>query len=60
VKGFFTARYGPDNLALGSFELTAPDDGGVPAMLAQALARMDQIYTDALSKAAAARPDAVG
>lgn len=56
VKGFFTARYGPDNVALGSFELTAPDDGGVAAMLAQALARMDQIYTDALSRGLL-RPD---
>ncbi|WDF71120.1 heavy-metal-associated domain-containing protein [Novosphingobium sp. KACC 22771] len=56
VKGFFTARYGPDNIALGSFELTASDDGAVPAMLAQALARMDQIYTDALSRGLL-RPD---
>ncbi|WCT75994.1 heavy-metal-associated domain-containing protein [Novosphingobium humi] len=56
VKVFFTARYGPDNIALGSFELTAPDDGAVPAMLAQALARMDQIYTDALSRGLL-RPD---
>lgn len=56
VKGFFTARYGPDNVALGSFELNAADDGAVPAMLAQALARMDQIYTDALSRGLL-RPD---
>jgi len=56
VKGFFTARYGPDNIALGSFELAASDDGAVPAMLAQALARMDQIYTDALSRGLL-RPD---
>jgi len=55
-KGFFTARYGPDNIALGSFELAASDDGAVPAMLAQALARMDQIYTDALSRGLL-RPD---
>ncbi|NOW46909.1 hypothetical protein FHW96_003073 [Novosphingobium sp. SG751A] len=56
VKGFFTARYGPDNVALGSFELSASDDSAVPAMLAQALARMDQIYTDALTRGLL-RPD---
>ncbi|MBB3956901.1 heavy-metal-associated domain-containing protein [Novosphingobium sediminicola] len=56
VKGFFTARYGPDNIALGSFELNASDDSAVPAMLAQALARMDQIYTDALTRGLL-RPD---
>lgn len=56
VNGFFTARYGPDNIALGSFELNASDDSAVPAMLVQALARMDQIYTDALTRGLL-RPD---
>ncbi|MBV1688269.1 heavy-metal-associated domain-containing protein [Novosphingobium sp. G106] len=48
VKGTFTARYGPDNTYLDSFTLTAKDDRGVPAMLNQALIRMDQIYAGAL------------
>ncbi len=48
VKGTFTARYGPDNKFLQSFTLTAPDEDGVPAMLAQARDRFDQIYTAAL------------
>ena len=56
VKGTFTARYGSDNRVLGSFTMTAPDDGGVPAMLAQALGRVDQIYTDALQRGML-RPD---
>jgi hypothetical protein len=50
VQGTFTARYGPDNRVIGSFTLQAKDEDGLPAMLAQALARMDQLYTDALAK----------
>lgn len=49
VKGTFTARYGPDNQVLGSFELTANDSAGLNAMLAQAVQRMDKIYSDALA-----------
>jgi hypothetical protein len=56
VKGTFTARYGPDNTFLESFTLTANDDRGVPAMLNQALVRMDRIYADALARGVL-RPD---
>jgi hypothetical protein len=56
VKGTFTARYGSDNHVLGTFELTAPDDGAVPAMLQQALKRIDSLYTDALQRGEL-RPD---
>lgn len=56
VQGLFTARYGVDNRVLGSFTLNAADDGAVPAMLAQGLARVDQMYTDALSRGLL-RPD---
>jgi hypothetical protein len=48
VKGSFTARYGPDNRVLGSFELTAKDSGALPGMLAEAVKRMDRLYADAL------------
>ncbi|WP_343061293.1 heavy-metal-associated domain-containing protein [Novosphingobium flavum] len=48
VKGTFTARYGPDNRVLGSFELTAKDSEALPGMLSQAVQRIDRIYTDAL------------
>ena len=48
VKGTFTARYGPDNRPLGTFILTAPGPEKVPAMLDEAVRRMDRIYTDAL------------
>ena len=48
IKGMFTARYGPDNQVLESFELTAAGPDKLPAMLNQAVARMDAIYTQAL------------
>lgn len=50
VRGQFTARYGPDNTFLESFTLTASDDAGVPAMLAQAVQRFDAIYAQALGQ----------
>lgn len=56
VNGTFTARYGADNQVLGTFTLVAPDDGAVPAMLAQALGRIDKLYTDALQRGLL-RPD---
>jgi hypothetical protein len=49
VNGTFTARYGPDNLFLGSFSLTAKDEASVPAMLNDALVRLDRIYAQALA-----------
>ncbi len=56
VKGTFTARYGPDNLYLDSFTLTARDERAVPQMLNQALVRIDQIYANALYRGLL-RPD---
>jgi hypothetical protein len=50
VKGTFTARYGPDNVLLDSFTLTAADESAVPRMLADAVHRMDQLFTDALAR----------
>lgn len=49
VHGTFTARYGPDNRFLESFTLTANDEASLPKMLADAVARMDQVYTRALA-----------
>src|SRR6218665_644454 len=56
VKGTFTARYGPDNVYIDSFTLTASDERGVPQMLNQALVRIDQIYAGALMQGLL-RPD---
>jgi hypothetical protein len=50
VRGYFTARYGPDNTYLESFGLTANDDSAVPAMLAKAVQRFDSIYAQALAQ----------
>ena len=49
VRGTFTARYGPDNTFLGSVTLTANDEAGVPAMLAEGAARIDQMYGASLA-----------
>ncbi len=57
VSGTFTARYGPDSRPLGSFTLRADNPDAVPAMLAQAVERMDQTFTGALA-AGTLRPDA--
>lgn len=47
VQGEFTARFGPDNRFLDRFTLTAENPEQLPAMLAQAVRRFDQIYTRA-------------
>lgn len=50
VRGTFTARFGPDNTFLESFTMSANDEAGVPKMLAQAVVRMDAIYSNALGQ----------
>ena len=49
VNGTFTARYGPDNEMLGTFQMTAQSPKEVPDMMAKAVARIDDIYKQALS-----------
>ncbi|MEO0032925.1 MAG: hypothetical protein RIS94_2683, partial [Pseudomonadota bacterium] len=48
IRGSFVARYGPDNRFLGSFEMTADSEDKLPAMLAQAVQKIDGIYAQAL------------
>lgn len=50
VKGTFTARYGPDDKFLASFDLTASGEEQVPRMLEEAVGRVDGIYRDALAR----------
>ena len=57
VRGTFTARYGPDYNLLGSFSLTANSEDGLPAMLDEAVKRIDRLYNDALTNGQL-RPDA--
>lgn len=47
VEGEFTARFGPDNRYLDSFRLQVDRPEQLPAMLAQAVRRFDQIFTQA-------------
>ena len=56
VSGTFTARYGPDSRPLESFTLKADSADALPAMLAQAVERMDGIFTAALNSGTL-RPD---
>ncbi len=56
VTGTFTARYGPDSRPLDRFTLKADNPDAVPAMLAQAVERMDQAFTGALASGVL-RPD---
>ena len=49
VVGHFSARYGPDNKFLGSFTLRTTSSAGIPAMMDQAVVRMDQLFQSALA-----------
>lgn len=49
VTGRFTARFGPDDKLIDSFTMTAPGNAALPDMMKKAVARMDAIYTNALS-----------
>ena len=52
ARARFIARHGPDNQIVGGFTLTAPNSEAIPAMLAQGVQRMDQVFSDALSAGA--------
>lgn len=56
ISGTFTARYGPDNLYLDSFTLTAKGPDDLPRMLEQAVLRFDRIFAAALASGKL-RPD---
>jgi hypothetical protein len=49
VIGRFSARYGPDNKFLGAFTLRTTGKAGIPAMMDQAVLRMDQLFQSALA-----------
>jgi hypothetical protein len=49
VIGRFSARYGPDNRFLGSFTLRTANSSGIPAMMDQAVVRMDKLFQSALT-----------
>jgi hypothetical protein len=49
VVGYFSARYGPDNRLLQTFQLRAESSAGIPVMMDAAVKRIDEIYGDALA-----------
>ena len=51
----FIGRHGPDGEILGGFELTAKDSDDIPRMMAEGVARMDELFTLALARAICAR-----
>lgn len=50
VRARFTARYGPDNRYIDSFTLKVARSEDIPRMLDQGIARLDNIYSSALSR----------
>lgn len=50
VKGTFTARFGPDNLLLGKFSMTAPSQAELPAMLDRAVLQTNTIFEQAFAE----------
>ncbi|MEO7410419.1 MAG: heavy-metal-associated domain-containing protein [Sphingomicrobium sp.] len=45
----FVGRHGPDGTILGGFELTAKDSDDIPRMMAEGVARMDELFVAALA-----------
>jgi hypothetical protein len=49
ARARFIARHGPDNEIIGGFTLTASNSDGVPAMMAEGVSRMDELFAAALA-----------
>lgn len=49
VTGTFTARYGPDDRLIGSFQLRASNDSGIAQMMDEGARRIDELYIRALN-----------
>jgi hypothetical protein len=55
ARARFIGRHGPDNQIVGGFTLTAPNSDGVPAMMAEGVRRMDELFSQALAAGALTR-----
>ncbi|HZC38876.1 MAG TPA: heavy-metal-associated domain-containing protein, partial [Sphingomicrobium sp.] len=55
ARARFIARHGPDNQIVGGFILTAPNSEAIPAMMAQGVQRMDQLFSQAFAAGALSR-----
>lgn len=49
ARARFIARHGPDDEIVGGFTLTAPNGDAVPAMMAEGVRRMDELFSNALA-----------
>lgn len=49
IHGTFTARHGPDGRVLNTFEMSAKNPAALPDMLAQAVAKFDTLFQQALA-----------
>jgi hypothetical protein len=49
ARASFIARHGPDNAIVGGFTLTAQNSNGIPAMMAEGVRRMDELFSTALA-----------
>jgi hypothetical protein len=55
ARARFIARHGPDNQIVGGFTLTAPNSDAIPAMMAEGVQRMDQVFANAMAAGALSR-----
>jgi hypothetical protein len=49
ARARFIARHGPDNEIVGGFTLTAANSDALPAMMAEGVRRMDELFGNALA-----------
>jgi hypothetical protein len=55
ARARFIGRHGPDNQIVGGFTFTAANSEAIPAMMAQGVQRMDQLFSQALAAGALPR-----
>ena len=55
ARARFIGRHGPDNEIIGGFTLTAANSDGIPAMMAEGVRRMDELFATALAAGALER-----
>ena len=55
ARARFIGRHGPDYEIVGGFTLTARNSEGLPAMMAEGVRRMDELFAQALAAGALAR-----
>jgi hypothetical protein len=59
ARGRFIGRHGPDGEIVGGFTLTAASSDQIPAMMAQGVQRMDELFTQALAAGRLERDDSL-